>query len=147
MDGISAAASIIAVIQIAEEVYKKLSDYVFAVKDAREDIERLKNEVLALLDVLEKVADLKKEVEQDLNLPRRSNLNLLNNLEKPVNECQAELKGLSAKLNPGQEATAMKRFGRRALQWPFTRKDADKKIEALESYKGTFTLALTMDNV
>jgi len=55
MDGLSAAASVIAVIQIAEDVYGKLSDYICAVKDASNDIERLKDEVLALRDVLEKV--------------------------------------------------------------------------------------------
>ena len=54
MDGLSVAASIIAAIQIAEQAYKQLSDYVFAVKNVREDIERVKNEVLTLLDVLEK---------------------------------------------------------------------------------------------
>jgi len=147
MAGLGETASVIAVIQIAEDVYGKLSDYICAVKDARKDIECLKNQLLALHDVLEKVDDLKKEIEKDSSLATRPNLNLLNNLEKPLNECHAELASLSTKLDPGQGDTAMKRFGRRALKWPFTRKDVDKKIEALESYIVTFSLALTGDNM
>jgi hypothetical protein len=60
MDGLSAAASVIAVIQIAEDVCSKLQHYIWAVKGAKKNIERLKDEVLALHNVLEKVEDLKK---------------------------------------------------------------------------------------
>ena len=45
MDGLSAAASVIAVIQISEEVVSRSSRYYKAVKNAKSDIENLLREL------------------------------------------------------------------------------------------------------
>ena len=45
MDGLSAAASVVAVIQIAQAVGSALKDYYQGVRDSREDIQKLYNSV------------------------------------------------------------------------------------------------------
>ncbi|KAH9222264.1 hypothetical protein DL95DRAFT_402239 [Leptodontidium sp. 2 PMI_412] len=40
----------------------------------------------------------------------------------------------------------MRRFGLRAFKWPFLGKDIDKRLQVINDYKATFTLALTSDN-
>lgn len=143
MDGLSAAASVIAVIQIAEDVCSKLQQYMWAVKDAKKDIERLRDEVLSLHNVLEKVDDLK-------NDPRSAKLPALNTLNKPngpIEKCNHELVKLLDELDIGQGDTTMKRVGWRALKWPFSSKAIDKKVGALERYKATFSFAITADNL
>ena len=53
MEGVGAAASVIAVIQLTQEVYKLCQSYVLSVKNARRDIDLLCKEVMDLHDVLE----------------------------------------------------------------------------------------------
>lgn len=142
MDPFSATASAIAVIQIAEEVWTLLQNYTLAVKDARKDIQRLSAEVLALHGILERVEDLKNQP----GSAQLKTLDLLANLGGPIAQCLGDLKDLASKLRPGHGPTAMNRAGWRALKWPFTSKDIDKKILFLERYKTTFTLALSTDN-
>lgn len=53
MDGLSAAAGVIAVIQISEYVASLCSKYLKAVQNAKSDIERLQGELSSLQSVLE----------------------------------------------------------------------------------------------
>jgi ankyrin repeat domain-containing protein 50 len=142
MDPLSATASAIAIIQITEQVWILLQQYILAVKDAKRDIERLGAEVLALHDVLEKVADLK----NDSGFAELKTLDLLSKPGGLFHQCLDDLKELSAKLDRGHGPNAMKRVGWRALKWPFTNKEVDKRIVVLERYKTTFNLALSTDN-
>jgi hypothetical protein len=141
MDGISAAASIIAVIQISGQVIDLCRTYYSEVRDAKTDIQRLREEITSLQTVLTKVADL-------ANAPSAaelSTLGLLNQPDGPVQQCLAELIKLAAKLNPVQGKDTMKQFGLRALKWPFSSKDVDKAITTIERHKATFNLALAAD--
>jgi hypothetical protein len=116
--------------------------YISAAKDAKRDIERLSAEVLALRNILRKLEDLKQE-------PGSAKLKTLNLLNKPggaMEKCLEELKELANRLDPGQGDSAMRRVGWRALKWPFSSKDVDKKILIMERYKTAFNLALTTDN-
>jgi uncharacterized phage infection (PIP) family protein YhgE len=58
MDGVSAAASIIAVIQIRQTVATILKDYYSGVRDARKDIQRLYNTINRLEAILTCINDL-----------------------------------------------------------------------------------------
>lgn len=141
MDGISAAASIIAVIQISGQVINLCRTYYSEVRDAKMDIQRLREEITSLQTVLTKVADL-------ANAPdaaKLSTLGLLNQPDGPAQQCLKELITLAAKLNPGQGKDTMKQFGLRALKWPFSSKDVDKAITTIERHKATFNLALAAD--
>jgi ankyrin repeat domain-containing protein 50 len=141
MDGISAAASIIAVIQISGQVINLCRTYYSGVRGAKMDIQRLREEITSLQTVLTKVADL-------ANAPdaaKLSTLDLLNQPDGPAQQCLTELITLAAKLNPGQGKDTMKQFGLRALKWPFSSKDVDKTITTIERHKATFNLALAAD--
>jgi hypothetical protein len=141
MDGLSAASSVIAVIQISNQIFDLCRTYYLNVKDARKDIQRLRNEITALQDMLVSVADLADD-------PKSSSLKTLKLISKedgPVKQCELELKALAAKLDPGEEKGRMRQFGLRALKWPFSAKDVDKMLAAIGRHKLTFALALTTD--
>jgi hypothetical protein len=137
MDGLSAAASVIAVVQVSRQVFDLCRTYYSEVKDARTDIQRLCDEVMSLQNVLTSVTHL-----ASAKLPI---LDLLNQPDGPVQQCLTELIALAAKLNSGQGKDKMRQFGLRALKWPFSSKDVDKAITAIGRHKTTFTLALTAD--
>lgn len=143
MDPVSAAASVIAVVQISGQVFQLCQAYYSGVKGARKDIKLLRDEVISLQDVLTYVADLA----EDPGSANPSILNLLNQQNGPVQQCQKDLEGLVVKLEPGQENNKMKQFGLRALKWPFSSKDVEKLLATIGRHKATFNLALTADNV
>lgn len=143
MDGLSAAASVVAVIQISGHVFDLCRTYYSEVKEARKDIQRLRDEVTSLQDVLTNVADL-----ADAPSPAHlSILNLLNQVDGPVQQCQAQLTELAAKLEPGQGKNKMKQFGLRALKWPFSSKEVEKTVVTIGRHKATFGLALAADHM
>jgi hypothetical protein len=98
---------------------------------------------MSLQDVLTNVADLA----EDLGTAKQSILSLLNQQDGPVQQCQKDLTGLIAKLEPGQAKNKIKQFGLRALKWPFTSKDIEKLLVITGRYKATFNLASTTDHV
>jgi len=137
MDGISAAASVIAAIQIAGQVFDLCRKYYLEVKDARKDIQRLRDEVTSLQDVLINVADL-----TDAPGSAKSSILALNQPDGPVQQCRTELIRLATKLDPGQGKDKMTQLGLRALKWPFSSKEIDKAITTIGRHKMTFNLAL-----
>jgi hypothetical protein len=58
MDGLSAAASIVAVVQVIGSIVKICGGYIKGVKDTRKDIISLKREVADLIGLLEKLGEL-----------------------------------------------------------------------------------------
>jgi hypothetical protein len=138
MDGLSGAASVLAVIQISAQIFDACRTYYLQVKTARKDIQRLRDEIILLQDVLVSVADLA----DSASLPT---LALLARDEGPIQQCQKELLGLARRLDPGQSKDEMRTFGLRALKWPFTSKEVDKAINTLERYKASFDFALSTD--
>ncbi|TVY35584.1 hypothetical protein LSUB1_G005613 [Lachnellula subtilissima] len=141
MDGLSAAASVVALVQISGQIYNLCQTYYSGVKSAREDIRRLRNEVTSLQDVLNGVADL-------ADSPASAKLAVLDLLNQPgglVQQCRTELAGLITKLVDGQGDGTMKSLGLRALKWPFTKKDVDATVSIVGRQKALFHLALTTD--
>ena len=141
MDGISAAASIAALIEISGSAFNLCQKYYSEVKDARKEIQRLRDEVTSLQDVLFSVADLAEAA----NPTKMSILDRLNQADGPVKQCQAQLTGLVAKLEPADGPSRMRQFGMRALKWPFSKKDVENVITTIERYKTSFNLAVTTD--
>ncbi|KAH6721085.1 hypothetical protein BKA61DRAFT_567690 [Leptodontidium sp. MPI-SDFR-AT-0119] len=74
MDGLSGAASVIAVIDMSAKIFQLCQTYVSAVKEARKDIQRLRDGVTALQDVMTDVRDLA----EDSSSSRRSIFSRLN---------------------------------------------------------------------
>lgn len=139
MEALGVVATISSLVEVTAKVFGLCQEYYSAVKGAREEIRRLSDEVMSLQDILINLAEL------DETSVKLSTLNTLNQPHGPIQECQARLNGLLERLNPGQGKNQMKRFGLRALSWPFNRKDVDETVRFIERQKALFNLALTAD--
>ena len=138
MVGLGEVASVIAAIQISQEILSLCSKYCSAVRHAEKDIKRLCDEITALHEVLKKVKEL---VEDPKATKLRGSKPLMGQLE----QCLCELNGLKNKLGPTQARKTRWRLTLETLKWPFTREDVEKEVTTLNGYKATFNLALTAD--
>ena len=140
MDGLSAAASVIAVITLSVKVASLCSQYSAAVKDAKKDIERLQKKA-------EDISDVLGELKRLLDGPDKTRLSATHKLAASLKECLGRLQELETELKPGKTRKAMSRFGGRALKWPFKSKEIEKIIASLEKYEQTFSLSLQVDQM
>ncbi|CAN9182844.1 unnamed protein product [Alternaria alternata] len=138
MDGLSSAASVIAVIDISAKIASLCYQYSVAVKDAKNDIARVQRKVSDITHILEKIKQL-------LDSQDKTRLSTTQGLFSSLEQCLEELKSLEAKLDPGKTRKTMSRLGFRALKWPFTSKQVDRIVLNLEGYEQTFSLALQVD--
>ena len=141
MDGISAAASVIAVVQISRQIFQLCQTYYLEVKNAKNDTQRLRNEVMALRGVASSVNDLVATAESN-KLPA---LEFLNQNHGLLQHYQLELGNLAVRLEKALGKDKMKRLGMKALKWPFDKKEADDAVAVIERCKTTFNLALGCD--
>ncbi|KAG5805613.1 hypothetical protein H9Q74_009461 [Fusarium xylarioides] len=132
------AASIIAIIELSAKVGKLCVQYSTAAGNARADISRLQSRLKDLNVCLEAAQRL-------LNDPKNSKLATSRSLVDSLNSCRIELEEVQDKLDPGSARTAMRRFGLRALKWPFDSKEISAVVSNLEHYKQTITLCLQVD--
>jgi len=138
MAGLGEAASVIAVLQISQEILSLCLKYFSAVKHAEKDIKRLCNEITALHDVLKNM----KELLEDSKATKLRGSKLL---VEQLKNCSSELEDLKNTLDPSQARNALRRLAPRALEWPFKREGVEKKITMLNRYKAIFHFALTTD--
>jgi hypothetical protein len=138
MDGLSGAASVIAVIDISSKIIAVCYQYSKAVKDAKDDIGRVQRKVGDITHIL-------KKIERLLDSQDKTRLSTTDGLLDSLSQCLQELKDMEAKLNPGKSRKIMSRIGLRALKWPFTSKQVDKIVSTLEGFEQAFTLALQVD--
>ncbi|KAI1523476.1 WD40 multi-domain protein, partial [Pyrenophora tritici-repentis] len=138
MDGLSGAASVIAVIDMSAKITALCLQYSRAVKDAKNDIERIEKKVGDIKRVLKSIKKL-------LDGPHKARLSTTHGLFKSLKQCLWELQELEEELKPGKTRKTMSKFGVRALKWPFTSKQVEKIVSSLEGHKHTFTLALQID--
>ncbi|KAH0537131.1 hypothetical protein FGG08_006035, partial [Glutinoglossum americanum] len=140
MDGLSAAASVIAVVDISAKITSLCFQYLIAVKGAKHDIERLQEKVAEIRGILEKIKQL-------LDGRDKARLSTTSGLSDSLKECFRELEELKAELEPGKARKTMSRFGVRALKWPFTSKRVEKIVSSLERYEQAFARALQVDQM
>ncbi|KAF1347381.1 hypothetical protein EJ07DRAFT_91117, partial [Lizonia empirigonia] len=138
MDGLSGAASVIAVIDISAKIASLCYQYSVAVKDAKDDVKRVQRKVDDITHILEKLKQL-------LDSQDKRRLSTTHGLLDSLSQCIQELRDIEAKLDPGKTRKSMSRIGIRALKWPFTSKQVDKIVSTLEEYEQTFSLALQVD--
>lgn len=129
MEALAGAASIIALVQITEEVGKLCGNYIQGVRHAKRDIERLQSKASALHGVLTR-----------LNDKAQANID-----SKAVQNCCEDLKSIKERLEPLRRHAAMQRMGLRALKWPFTSKEIEDRVQALEKYLVLFNTTLQLD--
>lgn len=138
MDGLSSAASVIAVIQLTGSIVKICGCYIQEAKDARDDITTLQRTVAGLDGILQKL----KEFLQD---PTGAKLPTSSSLVNNITDCLSDLGALEEKVDPGKGKRMMRKFRFRSLKWPFKRTEVDRIIQDLERYKSFFTLPLQVD--
>ncbi|KUJ23943.1 uncharacterized protein LY89DRAFT_662723 [Mollisia scopiformis] len=142
MDGLSAAASIIAVIQIAQIVGSELKDYYEGVRQAREEIQKLYNTIKNLEVILERLQEL-------FQLPS-SHLSVVDPVfvdqAGPLKQCQEELSKLEAALEISTHRGRIRKSVQ-SLKWPFEKKDVEKRVVVLERHKSSLALCIGVENL
>jgi hypothetical protein len=140
MDGLSTAASVIAVIQIAQSVASGLKDYYQGVRDARADIRKLYNFVKGLEEILSAIQDLLNQGGAELAKSKQS-------LKSPLRQSELDLTVLRFDLQGSQEKQQKFRRAAQSLAWPFKKKDVEKTMDALERNKSSLILWLQVENL
>ncbi|THC87201.1 hypothetical protein EYZ11_013354 [Aspergillus tanneri] len=138
MDGISSAASVIAVIQLTGSLVKLCGGYIQEVNNARNDILTVQQAITSLEGTLQ---DLKNflQSENGMSLPTSSRL------VSDIAHCVSDLQALEARLDPGKGRQLMRKVGLRALKWPLKRTEVEDIVKNLERYKSLFLLSLQVD--
>lgn len=142
MDGLSGAASVIAVIQLLDRVATLCHKYAKGVKNAKSDIQRLQGELSRLRTILGDTQKL-------LQGPNGARLETSQQFGSTLKECSSQLDGmekkLEAKLNTGRRGKAMTGLGLRALKWPFESEEANGIIQSLTKFRDTLSVGLNVD--
>jgi hypothetical protein len=100
MDGLSGAASVIAVIDISAKITSICYQYAVDVKDAKNNIERVQRKVGDITHVLEKLKQL-------LDSQDKKRLSTTYGLSDSLKQCLRELEDMKAKLELGKTRKTM----------------------------------------
>ncbi|KAK6356097.1 hypothetical protein TWF718_000472 [Orbilia javanica] len=136
MDGLSAAASVIAVIDVSAKLLGVLGKYYKDVKGAKADIQQLTKQVESLHGVLENIQTLI-EGKDETKIPG------IQPLKDSLVLCKSQEQELLDQL-PEQRTTL--RFSR-SLKWPFKGPRIKEILIALESSKTTLSNSLVSSNL
>lgn len=142
MEGLGAAASAIAVVELAAKVVSLCAEYSSAVKNASHDIQRLRERVRSLETTLRDVLEL-------LQGAHGARLRTSQKLHAALNNSRLLLDSVATtlenKINGGRKQRTMRAFGLRALKWPFESKELENTIAALEQHQNTMAVAMQID--
>lgn len=136
MDGLSTAASVIAVIQLTAGIVNICGSYLQRVRNAKDDISSLQQVVMSLERTL-------RNLKEFLQGPNGKHLSTLQILHGDITNCHPVLIALKEKIDPGKKP--MRRLGIRSLKWPLKITEVEKVMQDLERYKLSFTLCLQID--
>ena len=129
----------LAVGQVSGSVLKIIWKYYGDVKDAKSDIQSLANELKDFQNVALEVQKLLQKRGANADLPTSSDLT------QTLKQSLLDVQDLELKLDPGTGDKLMKRVGRRALKWPFTKMEVVEWVSKLQRFKSTLNLALNAD--
>lgn len=131
----------IAVGELSLKIISLISKYYSDVKNAKSDIERLDREIRDLHVVFQRI----QELSQKSSLTE--NLSVSASLKETTEQALVDVKVLESKLDPGPGARMMRRVGKRALKWPFEKKEVNDWVAKFERHKTSLNLALTTDQI
>ncbi|KAL8992665.1 MAG: hypothetical protein Q9169_006925 [Polycauliona sp. 2 TL-2023] len=126
----------LAVGSFSAKILTIISDYYKDVKGARDDIRLLTNELEYSRDVMQTFQGM---------ADGSSKLPVAASLDAAINQALSDLKGLEDKLVPGTGTNLMRRFGKRALKWPFEKGEVERRVTSLQRLMQTANLALGME--
>ncbi|KAM0550669.1 hypothetical protein ACHAPJ_008732 [Fusarium lateritium] len=138
MEGLGAAASVIAVVDISTKILKICSQYAKEVKEARDEIKRIREEV----------ADLQRlatEVNQLINGSHGTKLKASRDFAKIIKTSETLLSELEDRLEPAPKGKLMRRMGLRALKWPFQSTEIEGILQRVKGCSDSISLALQVD--
>ncbi|KAL4733015.1 NACHT and WD40 domain protein [Aspergillus similis] len=138
MDGLSLAASVMAVFQLTGSLVKLCGGYIKEVRNAGEEILALQRAITGLQDIL-------RDLYNNLQMNNAKALPTSSRLPSDIIACLSDLQALEAKLDPGNGKTLMRKMGLRALKWPLKRTEMESLRQNLERYKSLFLLSLQVD--
>jgi ankyrin repeat domain-containing protein 50 len=142
--GLAVAASVIAVIQISEQVVTACIQYYRTAKYAKADIQAVINVVGGLKTTLENLKMILDETEED-ELPH------LKSLDKPLEACCGAIESLAQKLgvnvDRNTDTEKLKFTFTKVIMWPWKEKEVNKVLETIERHKSTFILAVAGDTL
>ncbi|KAF4970220.1 hypothetical protein FSARC_2685 [Fusarium sarcochroum] len=138
MEGLGVAANLIAVVDLSTKVATLCFQYSRDVSSARADIQRLRDQVEHLATTLRATRRL-------VEGTKGQSLSTSQELAGSFRSCMADLERLEKKLDPNPVRTAMRRYGIRALKWPFSSKEVDQLLAGLDRHEKTILLGLQVD--
>lgn len=142
MDGLSVAASVIAVIQISRTIFSTCSHYLTAVINAEQDIKQLQWELTTLMTVLDGARIL-------LEGPNASRLETSQKFRGTLDDCSLQLQSLAValqiNLETGSRRKMIGRFKLRRFKWPFDNKEAEDTIQSIHKSRELLSTFLNID--
>lgn len=129
----------IAVGQVSAKILSIIWKYYSEVKDAKNEVTHLADEIQDFHNVMQKFLELLQKDSMVAKVP--ASASLITTIEQSLSDINI----LESKLDPGTGAKVMKRVGKRALKWPFTKKEVDEWVTRFQRLKGTLILALNAD--
>jgi len=147
MDPISLTASVIAMIQLAEQIISVCTDYISSIKDAPRTLRTVAIEVGSIKCVLE-VLQMSISANSD---DYSAIMDKFRSSDNPLLACRRALESLEKLLPPTSCTNA---DGKRTkcvpslvtLQWPFKEKRVKETLEDIGRYKATISLTLTVES-
>src|SRR6266702_6194585 len=126
MDGLSAAASVIVVIDVSAKIASLCFQYSTEVKNAKDDAERIQRKLRDIKNLLEAV--------KQLDRPNGLRFPATHRLSNSPEKCLLELQKLEKRLDQGKTWKAMSRLSMRALKRPFTGKEVENTVTTWQGH-------------
>jgi hypothetical protein len=138
MEGVGVAANIIAIVDLSLKISTLCLQYSKEVTSARADIARLNNQV-------EHLAGALRATQRLVESPSGASLSVSQALAASFRSCISDLEQAERKLDPSPVRTVMRRYGLRALKWPFKSKEIDQLLASLQRHEKAILLGLQVD--
>lgn len=149
-EAVAVAASVIAIIQVADRIIGACKTYISSVRDAPSDLRVILLEISALKPVFENLKFL-----NSCHSPCSPMFDSLCGVDGPVEGCLSSVNELAALFPPdnahiagqGQSKRRKIKHNLVSLAWPLKQTKARKLLDDILRYKSTITLVLTTDTL
>jgi hypothetical protein len=142
MEPLSAAASIMTVLQVTHKISILCLDIHHRINSAKSDIARISEEIRSLRSVLEGLAGLNLTGRDKTSLGT-GKLDALASVDKVLTICTTELQDLELELQKVVKSSSQSRL--KALSWMWKEQDVVRRLQNISRLKSTLQLALDLD--
>ncbi|KAK4163823.1 ankyrin repeat-containing domain protein [Cladorrhinum sp. PSN259] len=145
LEVIGVAASIGALVEIADRAYKVVFKYFPAVKNARKDVQRLIIEIRSLCGVLHSLKIFAASLEDETLAAADMKAFRMQHVEScyhTLSKIRSDLQDFEAGFNSKNKLKGL----HRSLRWPFCEEETIKLLDRVNADKQTMNLAMTVDS-